>query len=176
MSLQQYWIELDAQLQQVSQSGTNTEMQEKRTVEQYLKELGSKSRSSVLQERTPDGLSVRIYTWMDTPIGNVALVSGRDVEPSLHYLIAEDENVDGEEIDLIIKGRGGRPNMVSVPIPHTPQRPSRKPVHHPKHHHRPHQRHRQPQTRRTVTKTVRHTEYYPQPLDCLLYTSPSPRD
>ena len=103
MSLQNYWIELDQIVQDVASKGSNTEMQEKRAVEHYIKSLGSSARSSVLQDRTPDGRSsVRIYTWLNTPMGNVALLTGSNISPELHYLIPKAE-AGSQTVHLSVK-------------------------------------------------------------------------
>ena len=126
MSLQAKWIELDNTVQNIAKSGSHTEMQEKRAVQNFLSNFGYSGKPSVIQEKTKDGASVRIYVWLDTPIGHVALVSGNNYEPQLHYLIYEKDHDGKEEIYLVIKGRNNKDNMVAVSIPHEIEKKPRK--------------------------------------------------
>ncbi len=111
--LQQKWIELDSLLE-----GVQSEMKEKQIVSNYLKSLGMKRTVPVvIQQKLQDRRLARIYVWKNSPIGNVALLTGRSIEPSLHFLVLETENHDGDEIDMAVAVSGT--NYVSVPIPHT---------------------------------------------------------
>jgi hypothetical protein len=116
LKLQDKWIELDNLLQGIT--GSNTEMTEKKTVSDYLKSLGMKRvMPTVVQTKLSDRRVARIYVWKNTPIGNVGLLTGRSIAPSLHYLVLEDENYDNDEIDLQVVVSGN--SFVSIPIPQT---------------------------------------------------------
>jgi len=114
--LQEKWIELDSLLE-----GVQSEMKEKQIVSNYLKSLGMKRTVPVvIQQKLQDRRLARIYVWKNSPIGNVALLTGRSIEPSLHFLVLETENHDGDEIDMAVAVSGT--NYVSIPIPHTLER------------------------------------------------------
>ena len=115
-NLQEKWIELDSLLE-----GVQSEMKEKQIVSNYLKSLGMKRTVPVvIQQKLQDRRLARIYVWKNSPIGNVALLTGRSIEPSLHFLVLETENHDGDEIDMAVAVSGT--NYVSIPIPHTLER------------------------------------------------------
>jgi hypothetical protein len=119
VDLQNKWIELDHILENIK--GKNTEMKEKQEVSNFLKSLGMKRvLPSVVQTRLSDRRVARIYVWKNSPIGNVGLLTGRSIDPSLHFLILETDNVNNEETDLdvVVSGK----NYVSVPIPHSLKR------------------------------------------------------
>lgn len=117
-SLQQKWIELQ---QIVSEQGSETK--EKRAVMQYLREdLGFKdTRSSKISDRTPDGRHVRIYLWRDTPMGTIALTTGPNIVPEIHFMVHG--NVAAEYINhqpttkLLIPSAGQRPTLFAIPVP-----------------------------------------------------------
>jgi curved DNA-binding protein CbpA len=112
--LQNKWIELDEIIQSIA--GKNTEMSEKKAVSDYLKSLGmQRVIPKVLTERLEDRRVARIYVWLDSPIGNVGLLTGSSISPSLHYLILEQNNVDGDDVELEVGIN--RSQYVSVPIP-----------------------------------------------------------
>ena len=119
IDLQSHWIELDNKLQQIA--GHNTEMKEKKEISNYLKSLGMKNITPVVvQTKLKDNRLVRIYIWKNSPIGNVGLVTGNNIEPSLHFLVQENENYENEQIDLQVVFSGV--TYVSIPIPHTLER------------------------------------------------------
>ena len=117
---QNHWIKMDKELEKISNSGSNTEMREKNFVTKYLRELGGKTISpKIMQDKLNDGRSVRIYMWMNSELGNVGLVTGRDTEPSLKYLIGESEGYDENDVDMIIPRRRQEPLIsVSIPLQH----------------------------------------------------------
>ena len=111
--LQNKWIELDEIIQSIA--GRNTEMSEKKAVSDYLKSLGmQRVIPKVITERLQDRRIARIYVWLDSPIGNVGLLTGNSISPSLHYLILKQDNVDGDDVELEVSIN--RSQYVSVPI------------------------------------------------------------
>ena len=113
-NLQNKWIELDQIVQSIT--GRHTEMAEKKSVSDFLKSLGMKRvMPKIVTERLQDRRTARIYVWLDSPIGNVGLLTGNSISPSLHYLILDKDNVNGDDVDLEVDIN--RLKYVSVPIP-----------------------------------------------------------
>ena len=63
-----------------------TELSERNAVLGVLRASGHHRHPLVIQGRSPDRRVVRIYLWRDTPFGNLALVSGPDVEAAVYQL------------------------------------------------------------------------------------------
>lgn len=67
-------------------ASAGTELSERQAVATGLASVGHRKLPHVVQERTGDRRIVRIYVWRDTPLGNIALVSGPDVDAELYEL------------------------------------------------------------------------------------------
>ena len=114
---QNYWLEMDDALQDIANGRDNSESEEKRFISKYIKALdGISVNPKVVQDRLDDGRSVRVYLWMNTSLGNIGLVTGKEIEPNLHYLVPESENYDGEKPDVIVP-QNRKEDLVSISIP-----------------------------------------------------------
>lgn len=117
-TFQQKWATLQNRVAEA-----NSETAEKKAVMDYLrKDLGyTKTRSSVISDRTPDKRHVRIYLWRDTPIGSIALVTGPSINAEVHFMVHPNLAVEAVSsipaTKLWLPKSGQRPSLMAVPVP-----------------------------------------------------------
>lgn len=96
--------------------GTAGELSAKAAVERVVR----KRPDETIPTKLSDGRTGRVYLWCNIPgVGNVALVGGSDIEPTLYLMVpAASQDMPG---DLILHAKGKRPELTAQRGP--PQAP-----------------------------------------------------